>query len=159
MSAAVGCCRSDLGLALVNFCRIIPDGLLVFFPSYALLTVGGPGWRAAVGAPPAAIARVADGWGDVKMVLVLVGDDRQQVPVKRAELALLPGVAANRGALLCFACAELHQQLEAGARLGGPQHLGAHRKVSWRPLCTLCHRVPRCTALHCAGVCTVLSAC
>lgn len=24
-------------MALVNFCRIIPDGLLVFFPSYALL--------------------------------------------------------------------------------------------------------------------------
>ena len=28
---------ADLGMALVNFCRIIPDGLLVFFPSYALL--------------------------------------------------------------------------------------------------------------------------
>ena len=32
--------RNDLGMALVNFCRIIPDGLLVFFPSYALLQAG-----------------------------------------------------------------------------------------------------------------------
>ena len=30
-------------MALVNFCRIIPEGLLVFFPSYALLQVGGCG--------------------------------------------------------------------------------------------------------------------
>lgn len=35
-------CRNDLGMALVNFCRIIPDGLLVFAPSYALLTVSLP---------------------------------------------------------------------------------------------------------------------
>lgn len=33
---------SDLGMALVNFARIVPDGLLVFFPSYALLAVGAP---------------------------------------------------------------------------------------------------------------------
>jgi hypothetical protein len=32
--------RSDLGTTLVNLCRIVPDGLLVFFPSYALLQVG-----------------------------------------------------------------------------------------------------------------------
>jgi regulator of telomere elongation helicase 1 len=45
--------KSDLGTTLVNLCRIVPDGLLVFFPSYALLqncmaswkqppTMGGP---------------------------------------------------------------------------------------------------------------------
>ena len=27
-------------MTLVNLCRIVPDGLLVFFPSYALLQVG-----------------------------------------------------------------------------------------------------------------------
>ncbi len=30
--------REDLGYALVNIARLVPDGLLVFFPSYTVLT-------------------------------------------------------------------------------------------------------------------------
>ncbi|PRW44978.1 Regulator of telomere elongation helicase 1 [Chlorella sorokiniana] len=37
--------RNDLGMALVNFGRIIPDGLLVFFPSYALLQSCIASWK------------------------------------------------------------------------------------------------------------------
>jgi Rad3-related DNA helicase len=29
--------QRDLGNAIVNFCRVVPDGLLVFFPSYTML--------------------------------------------------------------------------------------------------------------------------
>jgi regulator of telomere elongation helicase 1 len=29
--------QRELGLALANFCRVIPDGLLVFFPSYQVM--------------------------------------------------------------------------------------------------------------------------
>ena len=29
--------KTDLGFALANFARIVPDGLLVFFPSYVVL--------------------------------------------------------------------------------------------------------------------------
>ncbi|OZJ04668.1 hypothetical protein BZG36_02880 [Bifiguratus adelaidae] len=29
---------TDLGNALVNFCRVIPDGVLIFFPSYGVMT-------------------------------------------------------------------------------------------------------------------------
>ena len=30
--------KEDLGYALVNIARLLPDGLLVFFPSYSVLT-------------------------------------------------------------------------------------------------------------------------
>jgi hypothetical protein len=48
----------DLGNAIVNFARVVPDGLLVFFPSYNVLTscldawkltAGGWGWVAVGG--------------------------------------------------------------------------------------------------------------
>ena len=29
--------KEDLGYAIVNFARMVPDGLLVFFPSYGVL--------------------------------------------------------------------------------------------------------------------------
>ena len=139
-AAAVCCCRSDLGLALVNFCRIIPDGLLVFFPSYALLTVGGwaGGWvglglGVAVGAATLAAARVAEIWGDA--MLLSVGDDRQQLPVGEQSQPFCQVSPPTDVLCCCFAAAELHQQLEAGARLGSPQHLGAHRKVSTGTRC------------------------
>ncbi len=37
----------DLGMAIVNFCRIVPDGLLVFFPSYAHLDLCVSSWQEA----------------------------------------------------------------------------------------------------------------
>ncbi len=33
--------KEDLGNAVVNFARMVPDGLLVFFPSYTVMTVSG----------------------------------------------------------------------------------------------------------------------
>lgn len=49
--------KEDLGYAVVNFARMVPDGLLVFFPSYGVLknctdfwkntAVGGTGMAAA----------------------------------------------------------------------------------------------------------------
>lgn len=35
----------DLGMAIANFCRIVPDGLLVFFPSYAHLELCVSSWQ------------------------------------------------------------------------------------------------------------------
>ncbi len=35
--------KEDLGNAVVNLARMVPDGLLVFFPSYTVMTVGGAG--------------------------------------------------------------------------------------------------------------------
>lgn len=59
--------KEDLGYAVVNFARMVPDGLLVFFPSYGVLknctdfwkntSVGGTGWAAAV--PDQCTAQVA----------------------------------------------------------------------------------------------------
>ena len=37
--------KQNLGLALVNFCRIVPDGLLVFFPSYGALDAALQAWQ------------------------------------------------------------------------------------------------------------------
>ncbi|KAL6782591.1 hypothetical protein ACKKBG_A07395 [Auxenochlorella protothecoides x Auxenochlorella symbiontica] len=37
--------REDLGNSIVNFARIVPDGLLVFFPSYGLLDSCVEGWK------------------------------------------------------------------------------------------------------------------
>jgi regulator of telomere elongation helicase 1 len=37
--------RDDLGNALVNFARVVPDGLLVFFPSYGVLTSCVEAWK------------------------------------------------------------------------------------------------------------------
>lgn len=39
-------CRDDLGHAIVNFARIVPDGLLVFFPSYGQLKACMDAWKA-----------------------------------------------------------------------------------------------------------------
>jgi len=38
--------KDDLGNAIVNFARIVPDGLLVFFPSYAVMQAAIDAWRA-----------------------------------------------------------------------------------------------------------------
>lgn len=45
------CCRykDDLGHAIVNFARVIPDGLLVFFPAYSLLQTCLDHWKASSG--------------------------------------------------------------------------------------------------------------
>jgi regulator of telomere elongation helicase 1 len=39
--------KEDLGNAIVNFARIVPDGLLVFFPSYGVLKQCTDAWRSA----------------------------------------------------------------------------------------------------------------
>jgi regulator of telomere elongation helicase 1 len=42
--------REDLGHAIANFARVVPDGLLVFFPSYAVLTDTLAAWKQPPGA-------------------------------------------------------------------------------------------------------------
>ena len=37
--------KEDLGYAIVNFARMVPDGLLVFFPSYGVLKSCTDFWR------------------------------------------------------------------------------------------------------------------
>jgi len=37
--------QNDLGNALVNMSRVVPDGLLVFFPSYAVLASCSAAWK------------------------------------------------------------------------------------------------------------------
>jgi regulator of telomere elongation helicase 1 len=41
--------RDDLGNAIANFARVVPDGLLVFFPAYSLLTACLDRWKASTG--------------------------------------------------------------------------------------------------------------
>ncbi len=38
--------KEDLGNSIVNFARVIPDGLLVFFPSYVVLEKSIEHWKA-----------------------------------------------------------------------------------------------------------------
>ena len=40
---------SDLGNSILNACRVVPDGLLVFFPSYATLAACERAWRSPMG--------------------------------------------------------------------------------------------------------------
>lgn len=40
---------SDLGNSILNACRVVPDGLLVFFPSYATLASCERAWRSPMG--------------------------------------------------------------------------------------------------------------
>ena len=42
--------KLELGLAIVNVARIVPDGMLVFFPSYTVLTACMEAWQS-LGAP------------------------------------------------------------------------------------------------------------
>jgi hypothetical protein len=42
--------RDDLGHAIANFARVVPDGLLVFFPAYSLLTACVEHWQRSTGA-------------------------------------------------------------------------------------------------------------
>jgi hypothetical protein len=37
--------RADLGASIINFARIVPDGLLVFFPSYGVMKSCIDGWK------------------------------------------------------------------------------------------------------------------
>lgn len=37
--------KEDLGNAMVNFARVVPDGLLVFFPSYIVMRTCLDYWR------------------------------------------------------------------------------------------------------------------
>lgn len=39
--------KTDLGLALANWARIVPDGLLVFFPSYVVMAACIAHWKGA----------------------------------------------------------------------------------------------------------------
>lgn len=41
--------KDDLGNALVNFARVVPDGLLVFFPAYSVMTACLEHWKAPPG--------------------------------------------------------------------------------------------------------------
>ncbi len=41
--------KEDLGSAVVNFARHVPDGLLVFFPSYAVMNACLEYWRGNLG--------------------------------------------------------------------------------------------------------------
>ena len=41
--------KEDLGNAIVNFARMVPDGVLVFFPSYAVLRGCIDAWKAGYG--------------------------------------------------------------------------------------------------------------
>lgn len=38
--------KQELGLAIINIARVVPDGLLVFFPSYSVLTGCVEAWQA-----------------------------------------------------------------------------------------------------------------
>ena len=43
--------KTDLGNALVNFCRVIPDGILVFFPAYGVMEQCIEAWKRPSGDP------------------------------------------------------------------------------------------------------------
>ena len=57
--------KRDLGMALTNWARVVPDGLLVFFPSYRLLEMCVNFWKGC--ANPTASARDFRGtlWDDI----------------------------------------------------------------------------------------------
>ena len=46
--------KEDLGNAVVNYARVVPDGLLVFFPSYIVLRQCIEYWKSSIanGPPP-----------------------------------------------------------------------------------------------------------
>ena len=50
--------KRDLGNALVNFARVIPDGVLVFFPSYSVLSACTDFWTITEGGKPSIIDRI-----------------------------------------------------------------------------------------------------
>lgn len=56
--------RDDLGNAIANFARVVPDGLLVFFPAYSLLTACLDHWKASTGAGECGAPSVNSGSGN-----------------------------------------------------------------------------------------------
>jgi regulator of telomere elongation helicase 1 len=51
--------KDELGHAIVNFARVVPDGLLVFFPAYGVMQSCLDHWKASSGTGGAARAAAA----------------------------------------------------------------------------------------------------
>jgi regulator of telomere elongation helicase 1 len=49
---------TDLGNTIVNLARIVPDGLLVFFPSYSVLEICFKAWGTGKGTVPSILSRI-----------------------------------------------------------------------------------------------------
>lgn len=57
--------KRDLGLALANWARVVPDGLLVFFPSYRVLEMCVSFWKGAANATASAREFRGTLWDDI----------------------------------------------------------------------------------------------
>ena len=65
-------------LPTVNFCQIVPDGVLVFFPSYGVMADCVQAWQVSVRAKTHAVVRLASSL--LTMMLVLSFRDYLHIP-------------------------------------------------------------------------------
>ena len=57
--------KKDLGMALANWARVVPDGLLVFFPSYRVLEMCVDFWKSCANATASAREFRGTLWDDI----------------------------------------------------------------------------------------------
>ena len=57
--------KKDLGMALANWARVVPDGLLVFFPSYRVLEMCVDFWKGCENAPTSVREFKGTLWDDI----------------------------------------------------------------------------------------------
>jgi regulator of telomere elongation helicase 1 len=80
--------KTELGLTLVNVARIVPDGLLVFFPSYTVLNGCVEAWRT-LGAP-STIWRVSSDAAAPACAVETFGASLMPFPIFRQGPAVAP---------------------------------------------------------------------
>ncbi|KAJ4461334.1 putative Regulator of telomere elongation helicase 1 [Paratrimastix pyriformis] len=88
--------QQELGQAILQIVRTVPDGVLVFFPSYGFMDQCMQTWHGSHGGPP-----LWDRIGEQKVALV---EPKQSSQLNPAIQTYLSAVAAGRGAVFFAVC-------------------------------------------------------
>ena len=76
--------KRDLGMALANWARVVPDGLLVFFPSYRVLEMCVDFWKGCENAPTSVREFRGTLWDDITKTKQAVIEPKARVMLSHA---------------------------------------------------------------------------
>eukprot|EP00668_Euglena_longa_P012852 GGOE01015347.1.p1 GENE.GGOE01015347.1~~GGOE01015347.1.p1 ORF type:complete len:1110 (-),score=252.04 GGOE01015347.1:226-3090(-) len=90
--------KTELGMLLVNLCRIVPHGILVFFPSYSVLTSSLEAWKAPTGPGSKAV------WESICAHKTPVVEPRESSQLKAVFDEYNACIASDQGAIFFAVC-------------------------------------------------------